>query len=204
MQTKEQLMKDVVRGLIQCGASPKQAYVGMEQLETQVKQWFTSEGSKQKITFKQARLNNGMSLERVSQLTGIHKVELEAYEEDSTQMLVEEAIALCQLYRVSIDNIFWGKTPKGRTGGDEDAISAFLEFARRRIEESESIPSNQSFYAEKQKKIPTLLRELMEQNQSEEFHSKLFDLEDAFNCTAGREQENAYFQGFKDAIKMFA
>ncbi|NMM52039.1 helix-turn-helix domain-containing protein [Paenibacillus aquistagni] len=202
MQTKEQLMKDVVRGLIQCEASPKHACMGMEQLETQVKQWFSSKDKKRLITFKQARLNMRMSLADVSQLAGLHIETLEAYEEDSTHMSLQEAVNLCRIYKLSVDHVFWGKTPDGNVREEEDTTSAFLEFARRRIEESISIHSNYPLYIEKDDKITVLLPELLKKSPSSDFRSKLLALEDAYCFTSACDQENAYFQGFTDAIRL--
>lgn len=63
------------------------------------------------ITFRSARLNKKMTIEQVSEMTGITVEELDSIERDSSQATVSKARKLLILYKISCDHVFIGKDP---------------------------------------------------------------------------------------------
>lgn len=58
-----------------------------------------------KLTLRQARMINGLSLKDAADRLGISAMELGNYENDPSSMYVSTAVILARMYKVSIDDI---------------------------------------------------------------------------------------------------
>ncbi|MGG4344956.1 helix-turn-helix domain-containing protein [Paenibacillus lautus] len=72
----------------------------ISRLESEVTDWVSG-----KVSIKQVRLNSGFTLDVVSEATGISTKKLEWYEENPGDIAFDEAIMLCKLYGVTIDDV---------------------------------------------------------------------------------------------------
>lgn len=64
----------------------------------------------EQITLKKARTNIGLTIEEVSEITGIDKDLLIELEKDSSEIEFNTLKELVKLYQTSVDDIFLGKT----------------------------------------------------------------------------------------------
>lgn len=63
---------------------------------------------KLEISLKAARVNAGLSAEEVASKMNVRTDEVEAWEKDSADVTVMQARRLSELYRIPLDNIFFG------------------------------------------------------------------------------------------------
>ena len=63
---------------------------------------------KLEISLKAARVNAGLSAEEVATKMNVRADEVEAWERDSADVTVMQARRLSELYRIPLDNIFFG------------------------------------------------------------------------------------------------
>lgn len=61
-----------------------------------------------RITLRAARVNRGLTLEKAAKIFGIDKSTLASYEKDSTNIPRLFLIKIEEVYRVPVDNIFFG------------------------------------------------------------------------------------------------
>lgn len=106
MRTIEEIIQDMKAH----GTSLETIGKDIAELEDALSKWHNTELWR-KITLRDARTNLDMSLEEVSEKTGISVYRLNKYEEDSGKMPCDSILVLSRLYRVSISHIFTGKTP---------------------------------------------------------------------------------------------
>lgn len=60
------------------------------------------------ITLEAARVNAGLTQKEVSKKLGVHHQTISKYEKDSSKIPFNLLSALCKLYGISKDNIFFG------------------------------------------------------------------------------------------------
>lgn len=62
-----------------------------------------------KLTLRAARVNSGLRLVDAAKLFGVNKDTLSKYEKDSTDVPRSFFIKIEEIYRVPVENIFFGK-----------------------------------------------------------------------------------------------
>ncbi|WGT38539.1 helix-turn-helix transcriptional regulator [Lysinibacillus sp. 1 U-2021] len=62
-----------------------------------------------RITLRAARVNAGLTLTEAAKMFGINKDTLSKYEQDSTNVPRTFMLNIEQLYKIPIENIFFGK-----------------------------------------------------------------------------------------------
>lgn len=62
-----------------------------------------------KITLRAARVNSGLKLVDAAKMFGINKDTLSKYEKDSTNVPRTFLIKIDQIYKIPVENIFFGK-----------------------------------------------------------------------------------------------
>ncbi|MBF0709761.1 MULTISPECIES: helix-turn-helix domain-containing protein [unclassified Gemella] len=61
------------------------------------------------ITLEAARVNAGYTMREVATITGVHHQTVSKYEKDSSKIPFDLMNSLCELYKISKDEIFFGK-----------------------------------------------------------------------------------------------
>jgi transcriptional regulator with XRE-family HTH domain len=66
------------------------------------------------ITIKQARENSRLTIQEVSDRTGMTVQQIQNLEFNSKRAAAFNVMMLCKLYKISPDHVYFGRTPNGQ------------------------------------------------------------------------------------------